>query len=237
MRHKATVLLVLLLAASGIASAQLEEPIRGISVTGTVETKAAPDLVVWRISLMDTDEDMREAKRRNDEKIKSVVALRETLGVGNADFETGRISIRREYERDPHGRRGEFKHFVVSRSVTIRQRDLKRFDDFLDALVSSAEMEVSFTFESSRIHAIRAETRLKALQAAKEKAAAMAEVVGAKLGRATRIDEHGQSGSWQNFSFNASHIQSTPTVDLATDRFVPGAISVQVTVYATFALE
>jgi hypothetical protein len=28
-----------------------------------------------------------------------------------------------------------------------------------------------------------------------------------------------------------------PTVDLATDRFVPGAIKVSVTVYATFELE
>ncbi len=101
-------------------------------------------------------------------------------------METGHVSIRREYERGQYGYRGAFRHFVVSRSVTVRQRDLERFDEYLDALVSCAEMEVDFSFESSRIHAVRAETRLKAVMAARDKAAAMAGIVGAKLGHPCR---------------------------------------------------
>ena len=237
MRRNVTAALALLFVLGRAVLAQEDSPVRSIAVSGTVETKTAPDQIVWRISLADTDKAMREAKARSDEKVKSVIALREKLGVGEGDFETGRVSIRREYERDQHGRRADFKHFIVSRSVTIRQRDLKRFDEFLDALVSSAEMEVSFSFKSSRIHEIRAETRLKALQAAQDKAAAMAKVVGAKLGPAVTVNEHAQGGRRQSPASNSAFVQSTPTVDLATDRFVPGAISVQVTVYATFELE
>jgi len=218
-----------------VALAEKEKPIRSIAVSGTVETKTAPDQVVWRISLTDTDKNMREAKASNDERVRSVVALRQGLGVDEGDFETGRFDIRREYERDEHGRRGDFKHFVVSRSVTIRQR--KRFDEFLDSLVSSTEMEVSFSFESSRIHEVRAETRLKALQAAKDKAAAMAKIVGARLGRVLTINEHAPADPWQSRGSNREYLQSTPSVDLATEKFVPGAIHVQVTVYATFELE
>ena len=237
MREGITLIVGLMLMLGNVASAAEDGPIRSISVSGTVETKTAPDQIVWRINLTDTDKDMRAAKAGNDEKVKSVVVLRERLGIGEGDLETGRINIRREYERDQHGRRADFKHFVVSRSVTIHQRDLKRFDEFLDTLVASAEMEVSFSFESSRVHEIRAETRLKALQAAKDKAAAMAEVVGARLGPVITINEHAQGDRWQSPISNAGFVQSTPTVDLATDRFVPGAISVQVTVYASFELE
>ena len=237
MRRNVTVGLALLFILGKVALAQEDEPVRSISVSGTVETKTAPDQIVWRISLTDTDKSMREAKVRNDQKVKSVVALREKLGVGEGDLETGRVNIRREYERDQHGRRGDFKHFVVSRSVTIRQRDLKRFDEFLDTLVASTEMEMSFGFESSRIHEVRAETRLKALQAAKDKAAAMAKVVGAKLGRALTINEHAQGDRLQSPMSNTAYVHSTPTVDLATEKFVPGAINVRVTVYATFELE
>ena len=148
----------------------------------------------------------------------------------------------REYERDEHNRRSDFKHFVVNRNVTIRQRDLKRFDEFLDALVSSAEMEVNFSFESSSLYEVRAETRLKALQAAKDKGkgkgAAMAKVVEAKLGRVLTINEHPPDKRRRSLNSNSiAFVQSTPAVDLATEKFVPGAISVRVTVYATFELE
>jgi hypothetical protein len=51
-------------------------------------------------------------------------------------------------------------------------------------------MEVNFNFESSRARDLRAETRLKALQAAKDKAEAMAKVVGAQLGPVLTINEN-----------------------------------------------
>ncbi len=211
-------------------------PTRSISVSGTVVAKAAPDQVVWRIELTDFDKDMRRGKKSNDEKIKAVLALRDDLDLGNDQIETGQLSINREYERTERGQRGAFKHYRISRSVTIRQNDLKRFDEFLDKLVASSEMEISFGFESSKIHEIRAETRLKALAAARKKAADMAAVVGAELGRVLTIDEHANRPYTSPMS-NSSFGVRSPSVDAGTDRFVPGAISVQISVYATFELE
>ncbi len=220
------------------ASAEEQSPVRSISVSGTVVTKTAPDQIMWRIGLTDIDVDMRVAKARSDDRIKSIVALQKTLSIGKGDLDTGPINIRREYERNPHGVRGDFKHFVVSRSMNIRQRDLARFDEFLDTLVSSTEMEVSFSFATSRIHQVRAETRLKALKAAKDKATAMAEVVEARLGKVLTINEHAQGGGYRSVvSNNMEAVRSTPTVDLASDKFVPAAINVRMTVYATFELE
>ena len=182
----------------GVAWSAEPAPVRSISVSGTAEMQTAPDQIVWRISLADTDKDLLAAKKRNDEKVKAVIRLREVLGIAEGDLETEHVSVSREYERDQHGYQRAFKHFLVSRSVTIRQRDLKRFDTFLDTLVATAQMEVSFSYESSRIHEIRTETRLKALKVAKDKAAAMAEAVGAKLGRVLTINERSQGGGWQN---------------------------------------
>ncbi len=228
----------LMMMSVNVVMAQEANLVRSISVTGTVEAKTAPDQIVWRVSLQDTDKVMRAAKVRSDERVKAVVQLREKLGIGEGDIETGTVSIRREYERDGQGRRGAFSHFVVSRLVTIRQRDLSRFDEFLDSLVSSTEMEVSFSYQSSEIREVRAAARLDALRAARKKAAAMAETVGASLGRVLTINEHppGEGNRTSVFS-NAMHSVSTPSVDLATETFVPGAINVSVTVYATFELE
>lgn len=227
----------LFLVMTGVVSGDEGEEARTVSVSGTAVMKAAPDQVVWRIELSDFDKDMRAAKQRNDAKVQAVLALREELDIGEQELETGHLSISREYERGKYGERNAFKHYAVRRSVTIRQTDLRRFDEYLDKLVASSEMEVNFSFESSKMHELRAETRLKALAVAKEKAAAMAEVVGAELGRIRTIQEHSPNRSFSSPMSNSAFTHSPPPVDVASDRFVPGAISVQVSVYATFELD
>ena len=220
--------------------AESDGPLRMISVTGTVETQVAPDMVVWRINLSDAHENLSEAKAASDKNVKAIIGLRRELDIEEGDLQTGTMSIRKEYHEDDRGRRLDFKQFRVYRSITIRQRDLARFDEFIDAFVASADLEVSFSYQYSKIHETRAETRLKALEIAKEKAAALAEVGGAKLGKVLTIDEHrqGDSHRWHNqFSQNAVVPVRPPGVDQSSATFIPGAIDVKMTIYATFELE
>ena len=222
------------------ALAEPDGPLRMISVTGTVETQVAPDMVVWRINLSDTHADLSEAKAASDKNVKAIIALRKKLDIAEGDLQTGTMSIRKEYHEDDRGRRLDFKQFRVYRSITIRQRDLSRFDEFIDAFVASADLEVSFSYQYSKIHETRAETRLEALKIAKEKAAALAEVGGAKLGKVLTINEHGQGDThrWHNqFTQNAVVPVRPPGVDQSSATFIPGAIDVKMTVYATFELE
>jgi uncharacterized protein len=222
----------------GIWPSQAGEPaVRSVSVSGTVESKVAPDQIVWQISLTATDANLANAKTRSDEQAKAVVSLQEKLGLQKGDLQTGLISVNREYERDQRGQRGNFKYFVVSRSITIRERDLKRFDEYLDTLLASTDMEVYMNYESSRIQEVRNETRLKALRVAKEKATAMAEALGTKPGRVLTINEHSSVEPSRSLLSNANFVQSTAPADLATETFVPGSISVPVTVYVTFELD
>ena len=212
---------------------------RSISVTGTVVTTTAPDVIVWRLHLTHTNKSMKAAKLENDEHVKRILALRDELGIGKGDLETGYLRIEREYERDKHGYRGAFKHFSVRRSITIRQRDLKRFDEYLDKLVNRAEMEVSFTYEATNIHQVREQTRLQAIEMAKQKAAAMAKAAGAKLGEVLTIREHPptSSGTVPFSNANTINVSSPPAPDAGSETFVPGALQVRITVYATFELK
>ena len=128
---------------------------------------------------------------------------------------------------------------AIDRSVTIRQREMDRFDEYFSKLVSSAEMEVNVGFESSAVYDIREQTRLKALRIARHKAEGMANELGAKLGKVLTIDEHRQSAFPFNPMSNASFFDpgNRPEVDTSGGTFAPGAIEVRVTVYVTFAIE
>ena len=236
MRRSAIGLIGLLIGLGSVADGAERPQRRTISVCGTVQTKTAPDQVVWNVSLTDMDKNLQAVKARSDEKVKAITGLRQKLGLGETDLQTGLVSVNREYERDQHGNRGAFKYFVVHRNITIRQRDLRRFDEFLDTLLGSADVEVYFNFESSRMTEIRVQTRLKALQAAREKARAMADALGAKLGPVVTIEEPQARGMWSNPLSNAMVTESRPPADVASDTFVPGAMEVSVSVNVTFEL-
>lgn len=230
-------LTVPLLVGSSTSAAQ-EQPLRSISVSGTVETKVAPDYIDWHIKLVDMDGDLFQAKQRSDEKARAVIALRDRLGIELGDMSTGKIRITREYEREKYGGRGPFKHFIIERTIKVRQRDLKRFDEYLSAFVSSADLEVDFSYESSRFREIRAETRLEALRVARDKAAALVEVVDTKLGRVLTITEDEPMLTRPPSPSNIVLQQGAPlSADMASDTFVPGDIKVRITVHATFELE
>jgi uncharacterized protein YggE len=213
------------------------ESLRSISVSGTVATKVAPDQILWQINLTSSDPSLLKAKSLSDEQVKAVVRLRDELGIEEGDLQTGQVTVHREYERDQMGNRGKFKHFTVYRGITIRQRDLKAFDQYLDKLVASTDMDVTFNFESSRMHQFRSDTRLKALDVARQKAAAMVKALGGNLGQVLTINEHPLQESSRNPVSNFAVVESTPTADVTTETFIPGSITIPVTVFVTFEIE
>lgn len=239
MNAKTHLALVLVLGSAAAAlAADQEPPARTVSVAGTAVTKTVPDVVVWHITTNDFDKDLLRAKANSDVKLKAVLGLKDELGVKTEDLQTGHLNIRREYHRDGHGHRTEFKHFAVTRNVTIKQRDVKRFDEYLSRLVSSAEMEIRFNFESSRNHELRAETRLKALRIAREKAQAMTKELDAKLGKVLTIAEHQPNQSRRSWASNVAFTDSGDVpVDVSSGTFAPGSIEVRITVHVTFEIE
>ena len=133
-----------------------------------------------------------------------------------------------------------FRHFEVVRSVTLRQHDTTQFDDMLARLVGTADIEVSHHLESSEYHKLRAQTRLEAVKAAREKAAAMTELLGAKLGRALRIAEPRENWSSPYGGFASNMAFSAPREaepDEAPGTFAPGAIEVKVSIEVDFEIE
>ena len=68
----------------------------------------------------------------------------------------------------------------------------------------------------------------------------MARAVGTRIGKVLTINEHAPGGGGQqplSNNMRMDRFRINPTVDKSSQTFVPGAISMRVTVYATFELE
>ena len=217
-----------------------DELARTVSVTGTAVMKTIPDVVVWSIRAEDVDQDLMTAKARSDDKMKKILALQKTLGIKPQDIQTGHLNVQKVYAKDRYGNRTVFKHFMVTRSVTIKQRKLHQFDDFLTQLLSAAELDVRFEFASSCLHELHAETRLQAIAAAKAKAEAMSSALGAKCVRVLTISETPPPGAYpRNEAYGSAFVDGTQQgqADVAAETFAPGAIEVRIRVYVVFELE
>lgn len=228
-----------LLAVSSAAADETKLTPRHVSVTGTSVARVQPDTVVWSVTIRRTNRELVKAQADCDEGVKKVLAIRTELKVKPDDAQTGYLSIEKIHDRDRAGNQVSFRHFEVVRTIKLRQRDTKQFDAVLAKLVDANDVEVSYELESSEYHKLRSQTRLEAVKAAREKATAMTELLGAKVGRVLRIAEPKESWSSQlsgvsNSAFAAPR-QAEP--DQVPGTFAPGAIEIKVSIDVDFEIE
>ncbi len=230
-----SMLAAILLLIGSIAHAA-EEPLRRtISVTGTATIRTQPDTVVWTLTLRDEDVNLRKAKTANDKKLAALIELRDELNIPKADFEAGQVSIHREVYHDGE-KRGQFRTYSLTRSIVIRQRDLKRFDEYFEKLVSRAEIELHMHTESSKALEHRKAARLQALKVAKEKAETMAGALNVQVGKAVTVSED-TGGGWMLRNSNSINDRGAAPADADTGTFAPGATEITVSVQVSFELE
>ena len=233
------VLFFVLLSCGAVAAEDIKLSPRHVAVTGTSVARVQPDTVVWHINIRRMNKELAKAQIECDEGVKKVLALRTELTLKPEETQTGNLSIQKIYDRDQAGNQTSFRHFQVERSITLRQGDTTRFDVILARLVEAEDVEVSYSLESTEYHEVRAKTRLEAVKAARQKAAAMTELLGGKLGRVLRIAEPQEI--WGSSSLGTSNSvfraprQAEP--DQAQGTFAPGAIDVRVSVEVAFEIE
>jgi len=206
-----------------------------ISVTGTAEVEATPDAIEWRILLTDKAMDPRTAKIANDTRFEAVLEAADDMDLPAEDVRIGTVAIRRLYHHDRNTSRTIFDGHQIQRQIILVQRDLEAFDDMLDALaVLGVEFEVGYS--SSQIQALKEDARLNAVRAARDKAQAMAQVLGQEIGRPLYIEEISSGGHGFDLNNAGSNTRSGDRQAGEGMASILGAISASVKVKIVFDL-
>jgi len=229
----ALALSLLFLAPARIAIAQMCAPQpRQISATGTSEIKVVPDQVVLNLGAESRDKDLSVAKSQNDARIKRILDLARSTGIEPKDIQTSTLTMEPDYsdEKVP-----KFLGYEVSQNTTITLRDLSKYESLMTKLLEAGMNRVhGIYFGVSETRKYRDEARSKAILAAKEKAVAMAGVLGQTLGKPLSISEESGWNSYQ-FMANSSAGKSESTGDEAT--LAPGQTTIRASVTVSFQLE
>lgn len=219
---------------------------RLITVTGEAEVNVVPDEVTLTLGVETANRQLRLAKSANDEIVKKVFAVALARGVAAKDIQTDYINIEPRY-RDSYEQR-DFIGFFVRKTVVITLRDVTKFEDLLsDLLDAGANYVHGIQFRTTELRQYRDQARSLALQAAHEKAVAMAKELGQQVGQPTAIREEQNSwwsgyGAWWGGGYAGAMTQNViqdvgNAPVFVDDALAPGQISVTARVTVSFELE
>ena len=232
----------------GAGGQELKEPAT-IHVTGTAEISVPPDAAVFLLEVTKLNKYLASAKRETDDALAKIITLTKRYDIKPENVRTDHISVEMKYQYirdrqnplvdedgDPIGVR-TFLGYEVSTTVVVRLTDLSRFEDFFSAVLLTGLTEIDdVDFAAANITELRAQARVNAMKAAKEKADAMAGAIGQNVGKAIFITE----GITQRPIISAGVMSNTISVSAAASEpvatFAPGSIKVTAQVTVTFLL-
>lgn len=162
---------------------------RTISVTGDAEVLVEPDHVVVIVASEARDMDPKKARAECHRKMAAVLESARRFGIEEKDLATDNLHLEPIYRWG--GEEQIFNGFVCRKSLVITLRRPEKLDELVELVVASgANMIQGIEFRTTELRRHRDEARRMALQAAREKAEAMAAVLGQRIGAPRNISEN-----------------------------------------------
>jgi uncharacterized protein YggE len=198
------------------------DPARSVDVSGAAVIYVTPDRALIQLGVQSNGTSPDVVHDANVQKIQQVINAIRALGVDAKDIATDSYLVYPVYQ-DYNAL--EIKGYRIDNTVSITLRDVSLADDTLLAALKAGANEVQdVQFYTSELRKYRDQARSLAVQAASEKAKALAGSGGAQTGCVLNISENTWTqyyGSWrggretalwaQNVAMNASPTQSGST--------------------------
>lgn len=174
------VLLVLIVPAFASAQVAERQP-SGITVTGTGEIMADPDIANVSLGVQTRNTEAAAAARENAERTTAVINALRTAGIAENDIETTRYTVQPVY--DYRATPPTLIAFEVSNIVRVRLRNIDRIGAIIDTAIAAGANNVqgvSFTLENDA--EVRNRALIAAISDAQVKARTIAEQLNVRLG-------------------------------------------------------
>jgi hypothetical protein len=234
-------LFLLVLAVSGVIGIfdKTGETENVITVSGTGEVYAAPDLAITSFSVVTEARTVAEALDDNTEKMNAVIQAMKDKGIEDKDLKTTNFSIYPRYEWEdkgadyypPEGERN-LVGYEVTQTLEVKIRDLENVAAALEAGVDAGSNQVgNITFTIENADELKDQAREEAINEAKDKAEILADQLGLRLLDVASFSENG--GYYYERSFDSS-------VGAAAEEYMKiesGEIKIQISVSITYKVK
>ena len=210
-----------------------QAPVPAIRVSGQATASVEADIATLNLAIIQqakTPAGVREALTTAADKVVSAI---QALGIEKKLIRTGTFSIYPIYDERP-GKQNIVTGYRGETGITVTLEDTALVAGTVDATVNAGANEIrSLNYGKKDEESLRVATLREAVANAMRKAAAIAETLGRKLGKAVSVDEEG-------YSLRAPDTRAymaKAMVASSQEAFSPGSIEVSASVSVVFEME
>ncbi len=196
-----------------------------IVVRGEAVSNVAPDAVVWVLALEREAVARERARSALDAETTQVRDVATAAGLPESDIRIARMVVR-----------GGDGHYVARRTITLSQRSMGGAMALMDQLIALRPAELTYRLEHSKRKDLEHETQQQAVANARSQANAVAQSLGATLGRVIVVEnEFGEAGAF-GLRPRFSTYETKPLEHVTSETFAQAKIRVHASVYVTYSL-
>ncbi len=172
-------------------------PKNTLSVTAEGKVKAVPDLATVDLGVITNAATAAEAQDQSSKKINAIIDFVKKQGIDANDITTSQFNI--YPQQDYQNGRSSITGYTANQSINIKVREVDKSTEKLSTILGGVTAaganqinNVSLSFDDP--DNFRQQAREMAISKAKEKAQALADTAGLRLGRVVNVSEAGDYG-------------------------------------------
>ena len=240
MRTRFNCLAACLVLVAGAAGAQMPgvapmQMPRTISVSGTGNIDATPDIARLALAVQRRDTNMQVARDATVKVSKAFLALCSKLGIKESKIRTSGLTIQPEYRWDEKENKQIFTGYFVQRQLQVEINDLDKLGDVIEGAIDAGVNEVSPPqLDSSKRKDLNRDALAAATADAKANAERIATSLGVKLGPVRTVVAGGAAPPPMPMQEMRMAAMAMSDGAAKASNYVPGEISFESRVDATF---
>jgi len=234
----ALVACLLLSTSSKVLAQESNSHPRLISVVGTAEIKVAPDEAILSLGVESQNIDLLAAKSQHDARVKKLLGLARDTGVEEKYIQTSALTMGPNYSYESGKRK--WNGYEVSQSISITLKDLSKYEALMTKFLQAGVNRVDgVSFLVAEPNKYKADARLKAIRAAKEKATAMASELGQTVGKPFEVSEEAYEDGFLNIRTRSgtNSISNSAVATTEESTVAPGVVTIRASIRISFQLE
>jgi uncharacterized protein YggE len=225
------------LLAMNFAWAQQQDEFRpAITVVGSSEVKAVPDLVDFQVGLETRNADLKSGFSDQEARIRQILAVIQGAGIDDRDVQTSYVEVHPVFSEQKAEE--TLHYYILRKTIGIVLRNPAKYDELLPQLLQSGANRVfGVTFRNSKQRQYRDQARDMAVTAAREKAAAIAAKLGRQLGQAFAVEEETVGPLFGSPTANATAEAFGAESDIGQSGLALGQITFRASLKISFELK
>lgn len=171
-----------------------DEPQRTLSVSGTGQVSAQPDVAVASLGVQTEAEEAAAALTQNNQQMQALLDALQAAGIAEEDIQTQVVRLQPQYEQPEPQTQGtpQLVGYRATNLLEVRVEEISSLGEILDAAVQAGGNRIeNIRFEVSDPSELLDQAREAAWNDALHKAEQLAELAGSELGPVMTISETG----------------------------------------------